>query len=259
VTVVAHSYGGMVVAEAAHGLDHVERLLFVGSFLPLPGESLSAIGGDGPPPWMDIDLAAGTFALRPEFAAGTYLQDCPDDVVGPAVERLVPQTVSVSAAPVTFAAWQGIPSTYLVCAGDLGTPPALQRQQAERAARVAQSRGSLDSKWCPPTRLGPSFGGVAPHVRVRCLSSTGRRSPGPHRVRRLVLVEPRRQGRCGWRPSASRGHRHLARRRRGLLLRLGGDRLPQPRHALACRLRTGAALRWVLVAVRGQRPASDYW
>ncbi|MDX6213608.1 MAG: hypothetical protein QOF82_2695 [Frankiales bacterium] len=178
VTVVAHSYGG--------------------------------IAGDGPPPpWIDIDLAAATFALRPEFAAGTYLQDCPDDVVGPAVERLVPQAVSVSAAPVTFAAWQGIPSTYLVCAGDLGTPPALQRQQAERAARVAQSRGSLDSKWCPPTRLGPSFGGVAPREgEMSFIDGTPvARSPSraPSRPRRAPPARSVRLAAIGiWRPSASR-------------------------------------------------------
>jgi Alpha/beta hydrolase family len=85
-----------------------------------------------------LDLEAGTFALRPEFAAGIYLQDCPDDVVAPAVERLVRQSVTVSAAPAKVVAWQAIPSTYLICADDLGTPPAVQRQQAERADRVAE-------------------------------------------------------------------------------------------------------------------------
>ena len=139
VTVVAHSYGGMVVAEAAAGLDHVTGLLAVASFLPLPGESLSSFGGDGPPPpWIDLDLAGGTFGLRPEFAASHYLQDCPDDVIAPAVQRLVRQTVSVSATPAKSAAWQGIPSAYLVCADDLGTPPALQREQAGRADRVLE-------------------------------------------------------------------------------------------------------------------------
>lgn len=139
VVVVAHSYGGMVVAEAADGVDQVERLLLIASFLPMPGESLAAISGEGPPPpWIDLDLEVGTFGLRPEFAAGTYLQDCPDDVIAPAVERLVPQTVTVSTTPAKTAAWQGISSTYLVCADDLGTPPGLQRRQAERADRVVE-------------------------------------------------------------------------------------------------------------------------
>jgi hypothetical protein len=39
---------------------------------------------------------------------------------------------------VKTAAWQGISSTFLVCADDLGTPPALQRRQAERADRVVE-------------------------------------------------------------------------------------------------------------------------
>jgi pimeloyl-ACP methyl ester carboxylesterase len=137
--IVAHSYAGMVVSEAAEALDHVEQLLFIASFLPLPEESLASLGGDGPtPPWISLDLGTGTFALLPEFAAGTYLQDCPDEVVAPAIDRLVRQSLAVTQAPVTAAAWQGIPSTYVVCADDLGTPPELQRQQAERAGRVVE-------------------------------------------------------------------------------------------------------------------------
>jgi pimeloyl-ACP methyl ester carboxylesterase len=137
--VVAHSYGGCVVSEAADGLDHVERLVFISSVLPEVGESLSSFSGDGPPPpWIDVRLEDGTFALRPEYARDHYLQDCPDDVVTPAVERLVRQTLTVSATPVKAAAWHAIPSTYLVCADDRGSSPAWQRERASRAGRVVE-------------------------------------------------------------------------------------------------------------------------
>jgi pimeloyl-ACP methyl ester carboxylesterase len=136
--VVAHSYAGCVVSEACAGLAQVEQLVFVSSVLPLPGESLSSFADGPPPPWIDLRLDEGTFALKPEFAREHYLQDCPDDVVTPALERLVPQTVSVSSTPVKAAAWQAIPSTYVVCADDKGTPPQWQRARAERADTVVE-------------------------------------------------------------------------------------------------------------------------
>ncbi|WP_223168196.1 alpha/beta fold hydrolase [Nonomuraea sp. SYSU D8015] len=45
---------------------------------------------------------------------------------------------AVLSAPVTAAAWKEIPSTYVVCAGDRGTPPDVQRVQAGRAGRTIE-------------------------------------------------------------------------------------------------------------------------
>ena len=81
---------------------------------------------------------AGTFALDPSYLAGTYLQDCPSEVVTPALERLVPQSVSVTMAEPVVAGWQGVPSTYVVCTDDLGSPADWQRTQAARAGRVVE-------------------------------------------------------------------------------------------------------------------------
>jgi pimeloyl-ACP methyl ester carboxylesterase len=41
-------------------------------------------------------------------------------------------------APVRSAAWQHVPSTYLVCAQDLGTPAERQREYARRAGSVVE-------------------------------------------------------------------------------------------------------------------------
>lgn len=40
--------------------------------------------------------------------------------------------------PVRAAAWQQVPSTYLLCAQDRGTPPRLQREFARRAGSVVE-------------------------------------------------------------------------------------------------------------------------
>ncbi|KAA9377646.1 alpha/beta hydrolase [Microbispora cellulosiformans] len=137
VVVVAHSYGGVVVAEAVAGLPSVRHLLFVTSFLPEPGESLSSFGDGGPAPYLDFG-PDGTFGVRPETATETFLQDCDEEAVAGAHARLVRQTAAVTVRPVSAAAWKEIPSTYLVCARDNGTPPSLQRAQAARADRVVE-------------------------------------------------------------------------------------------------------------------------
>lgn len=44
----------------------------------------------------------------------------------------------VTAQPVGGAAWQQVPSTYLVCAQDNGTPARLQRDFARKAGTVVE-------------------------------------------------------------------------------------------------------------------------
>jgi pimeloyl-ACP methyl ester carboxylesterase len=135
--VVAHSYGGIVVAEAAAGVGTVGHLLSVSSYLPEIGESLSTFGGPEPAPFLDVDPGAGTLTARPELLTETFLQDCPD-TAPEALDRLALQSLSVVTQPVRVAAWQQVPTTYLVCAQDRGTPAARQRRFAERAGAVVE-------------------------------------------------------------------------------------------------------------------------
>ena len=136
--VVAHSYGGIVTAEAAAGVGSVRHLLLVSSYLPEVGQSLSAFGNGSPAPFLDVDLDAGTFGVRPELLTETFLQDCDADVQAQAPAHLARQNVQVTAQPVSAAAWQHVPTTYLVCAEDRGTPAGLQREFARRAGRVVE-------------------------------------------------------------------------------------------------------------------------
>jgi pimeloyl-ACP methyl ester carboxylesterase len=136
--VVAHSYGGIVVAEAAADIETVRHLVVVSSYLPEPGESLSTFGADVPPPFLDFDPDGGTFGARPELFAQTFAQDCPPDVVRDGAARLVRQTLAVTQQPVRAAAWHDRPTTYLVCTEDQGTPAAAQREFARRADKVIE-------------------------------------------------------------------------------------------------------------------------
>jgi pimeloyl-ACP methyl ester carboxylesterase len=136
--VVAHSYGGIVTAEAAAGVEAVRHLLLVSSYLPEVGQSLSSFGGQQPAPFLDIDPDGGTFTVRPEALAETFLQDCDPEIQRQAIGKTARQSLAVLEQPVQSAAWQHVPSTYLVCAQDQGTPADLQRGFAGRASSVVE-------------------------------------------------------------------------------------------------------------------------
>ena len=138
--VVAHSYGGIVTAEAAAGVGSVRHLLLISSYLPGVGQSLSEFGDGSPAPSLDVDPGVGTFGVRPELLVDTFLQDCDPEVQAQAqaADHLARQSLQVTGQPVGSAAWQQVASTYLVCAQDRGTPALLQREFARQAGNVVE-------------------------------------------------------------------------------------------------------------------------
>jgi pimeloyl-ACP methyl ester carboxylesterase len=136
--VVAHSYGGIVTAQAAVGVQAVRHVLLISSYLAQAGESLSSFGDDGnPAPFLDVDPDAGTFGVRPEMFIDTFMHDC-RDLADEAAARLTRQSVQVTQQPVETAVWGRVPTSYLVCAQDRGTPADRQRQFARRADQVIE-------------------------------------------------------------------------------------------------------------------------
>ena len=137
IVAVAHSYAGIVLAEAAADRPTVRHMLLISSYLPEIGESLASFGGPEPAPFLEVDPAAGTLAVRPELFADTFMHDCLE-LAEDARERLAPQSLSIVQAPVRAAAWRDRPTTYLVCGADRGTPAERQRAFARRADRVVE-------------------------------------------------------------------------------------------------------------------------
>ncbi|WP_354698501.1 hypothetical protein DSM112329_04183 [Paraconexibacter sp. AEG42_29] len=136
--VVAHSYGGIVAAEAVADVAGIHHLVLISSYLPEVGESLSSFGSDEPAPFLDLDPEAGTFTVRPDALAGTFLQDCDASVQRDATDRTALQSLQVVGQPVGHAGWKELATTYVVCADDRGTPADRQRVFAERADRVIE-------------------------------------------------------------------------------------------------------------------------
>jgi pimeloyl-ACP methyl ester carboxylesterase len=135
--IVAHSYGGIVAAEAAAGIETVRHLLLISSYLPELGESLSSFSGPEPAPFLDVDVEAGTIGVRPETLGETFMHDCPE-LVDDALSHLARQSLSITQQPVRASAWQQVPTTYLVCSADRGTPAMRQREFADRAGTVVE-------------------------------------------------------------------------------------------------------------------------
>ncbi|WP_405497660.1 alpha/beta fold hydrolase [Streptomyces sp. NBC_00096] len=144
VVLVGHSYGGEVITNAAEGLDHVKALVYIAAIAPDVHESandiLGLFPGSGLPealvtvPYVREDGGEGTDlfirpeSFRPVFAADV---DAATAAVLAAVQRPV-EAASLSDAS-TGAAWNDIPSWYLVATQDQAIPVEAQRFQARRA------------------------------------------------------------------------------------------------------------------------------
>jgi len=86
------------------------------------------------PDWIAVDEAAGNhLAQRSEEV---LYGDCTPEVAADAAARLSPQSVAAIATPQTQAAWQSLPSTYLICDEDRAVPPPVQEAMSARATNV---------------------------------------------------------------------------------------------------------------------------
>ena len=123
IVVVAHSYGGIVVAEVATGSGSVHHLLFISSYLPEAGQSLSSFGGEDPTEFLDVVPTDRKFTVRPDRRVETFLQDCDPAIQPAAPDRTARQSLAVLEQAVHAAAGHHIPTTYPMCVKDTGTRP----------------------------------------------------------------------------------------------------------------------------------------
>lgn len=139
VVLLGHSYGGMVITDAASGYENVKHLVYLDSVMPEHGETMASLGGSREPgPWMDPRPEEGTMGIKAELTTDAFMQDCDEEAVAGALERLTRQPLAVFGQSPRAVAWREKPSTYLVCAEDRATPPEVQREYAKRAGRVVE-------------------------------------------------------------------------------------------------------------------------
>ncbi|MBN6041715.1 alpha/beta fold hydrolase [Amycolatopsis sp. 195334CR] len=131
-----HSYGGMVITDAATGFEStVERLVYLAAVVPAERRSLAEITAE-PSPWLDAH-EDGTVAVKPGLdLTGIFLQDCTEELAAEAATKLVPQSAAAFAQAPRGLAWRTIPSTYIVLTRDRATPPERQRAWAAHATET---------------------------------------------------------------------------------------------------------------------------
>lgn len=143
--VVAHSYGGLPVTEVAARTGKVAHVVYLSAFMLGPGESLlSAIGGQEPPWWL-TSADGRTVLVLPEGARNLFYNDCTDEVAAAAAAALLPQARASFTQPLSAAAWQELPSTYVICERDNAIPVFAQEAMSQRARQVRR----LDASHSP--------------------------------------------------------------------------------------------------------------
>lgn len=159
VVIVAHSYGGVPVTQAAAGLPQVQHIVYVAGFQLDVGDSLLGVFEEPPPLWI---VDGDTISVdRP---VERFYGDVPPGDAAWAENLLRPSSYTTVTESLTAAAWRNIPSTYVICEHDQAFAPAAQEQMARRAAdvrRLPSSHSPMSSRPAELTQLITDVAGAA--------------------------------------------------------------------------------------------------
>ncbi|MRH92156.1 alpha/beta fold hydrolase [Nocardia sp. SYP-A9097] len=147
VVLVGHSYGGMVITEAATGSDNkVAALVYVCAFAPEQNESALELSTKFPGSTLGEALSAypvtsggNEFTIRPDAFHHQFAADVShgEAVVMSATQRPVTEIALTTGLPTDIPAWKSIPSWFVFSDADLNIPVALHRFMADRAGAKA--------------------------------------------------------------------------------------------------------------------------
>jgi pimeloyl-ACP methyl ester carboxylesterase len=142
VVLVAHSYGGIVVTEAAAANDAVVGLVYVNGFAPDHGESAFQLSTMFPGSTLADTLVAypvatggNEFAIRQDAFHRQFAADVPaaQAAVMGTTQRPATEVALSEGLPTDAPAWRDVPSWFVFGEQDLCIPVALHRFMADRA------------------------------------------------------------------------------------------------------------------------------
>jgi pimeloyl-ACP methyl ester carboxylesterase len=147
VVLVGHSYGGMVISNAANGQANVKALVYVAAFAPVAGESAGGLNSKfpgslvGPALAPPVPLPGGGHDLyvQQEKFHDAFAPDVPADAAKLAAAAQRPVTDIAFDDAATEPAWKTIPSWFVYGDHDTAIPPKLHAFMAERAHPRATS------------------------------------------------------------------------------------------------------------------------
>jgi pimeloyl-ACP methyl ester carboxylesterase len=140
VVLVGNSYGGAVISEAAAAHPSVKRLVYVAAFMPVAAEPLLAQLMPDTTDEFNSDVIRpredGMFDFDEEAELRLGVQQAPPEQIEWIRENGA-RTMSFGADPnlaPAAAAWESIPSTFVVCTEDRAIKPDSQREWAKKRA-----------------------------------------------------------------------------------------------------------------------------
>lgn len=152
IVVAGHSYGGVVISEAANAIPSAAALVYIAAYGLDQGDDVNALNERFPPAgggsairptddghlWLDVDGYADAFCADVDPGLASVMAR----TQGPAALACL---TGLTAPP----AWKKLPSWYLIAANDRTISPDAQRFMAERmgasATEVASSHAALVS------------------------------------------------------------------------------------------------------------------
>ena len=149
VVLVGHSYGGLVISEAAAGVDAVSALVYVNAFVPEHGQTAFDLSTEFPGSTLGDALAPHPLAdggvelvIQPALFRAQFCADVPEQTAAlmAATQRPVTQAALTEPLPTATPAWKTIPSWCVFGDQDRNIPVAEHRAGAERA----RARGVLE-------------------------------------------------------------------------------------------------------------------
>lgn len=156
IVLVGHSYGGIVITNAATGNKNVKALVYIAAYAPDEGESIGSLsqqvpGGMISPATLTLlpfPLADGTFAnegiITPNVFREIFAADLPEKTTAVMATAQRPGALQTLGEPSGPPAWKAIPSWYLVAGRDNAIGTELERFMAKRigATTVEAKRAS---------------------------------------------------------------------------------------------------------------------
>jgi len=144
IVLVGHSYGGVVITNAATGNPNVKSLVYVAAYAPAEGESVSDANhlGDGHTVVTDhlvlrpFPGATGGNAdayIDPAWFHELFAQDLSPKTARFMAASQRPGALAALVTPSGPPAWSEIPSWFIVASQDRIIPPEAERAMAERA------------------------------------------------------------------------------------------------------------------------------
>ena len=144
VVLVAHSYGGAVITNAAVGAPGVRALVYVDAFIPDQGDTIgglasaepgSCLGNEAfnPVPYPGAPSGDVDLYIKPDLVPGCFATGLPASQA--AVIAATQRPLAASALTATFGppAWKTIPSWAVIGTADHVIPAASQTFMAQRA------------------------------------------------------------------------------------------------------------------------------